>query len=593
VSGAALDERGALRMRARFLAALFLVCGTGAGAAPKVALRIAPEVDRQYPQLRLDISKSGVAEVAEPAELLLTTGDELSDYAELDPVGEFHTDIIRLGKLTSGDAQAVLPRVLALVQRQKAVIDLAKGRAPDGIEACKVDSQQPHKCLPEAQVRIQGALAPILVRNSSGEAKFITVLETTSKLGIGLTELRASEEITRLAPGQHILISPSGFGTIGESHQIVIVSDHGFDPSAFVQPSPFTSNATCFVRAYPDCVRDVRPLPTLAGLSAIGFTYQDQNRRPGEDEMQPAMGGGQPVARGDADWMVELYSTLPYSAAEIEADKKLPVAEQKYLAQRTPAELAHACGGTMIGRDLVLTAAHCVATGRFLPPNEARIFTDRRVRLGSLLLGRGGETRAIVGMVVHQGYTGQGSGLPNDIALLLLKSDEPVRLGIRSLNVSVAMPTPGADLVGLGWGYTKAVAPGANVLMSMSDQLQHNPDSLQAAPLEVLAGPDCNKRVNNMLKAGMMCLVTPRAVAAASGAPTFSCRGDSGGPLVRNYGTSKEELAGLTSWSLGCGYKDTPSVYTDTAYFSRWIDAARKAIKPGVVIRIGDPAASH
>ena len=158
----------------------------------------------------------------------------------------------------------------------------------------------------------------------------------------------------------------------------------------------------------------------------------------------------------------------------------------------------------MIGRDLVLTAAHCVATGRFLPPNEARIFTDRRVRLGSLLLGRGGETRAIVGMVVHQGYTGQGSGLPNDIALLLLKSDEPVRLGIRSLNVSVAMPTPGADLVGLGWGYTQAVAPGANVLMSMSDQLQHNPDSLQAAPLEVLAGPDCNKRVNNMLKAGML-----------------------------------------------------------------------------------------
>jgi secreted trypsin-like serine protease len=82
-------------------------------------------------------------------------------------------------------------------------------------------------------------------------------------------------------------------------------------------------------------------------------------------------------------------------------------------------------------------------------------------------------------------------------------------------------------------------------------------------------------------------------VLASGGAPTFSCRGDSGGPLVRNYGSTTEELVGLTSWSLGCGYKDTPSVYTDAAYFSRWVEAARKAIRPGSIIRIGDPAATH
>jgi hypothetical protein len=582
-------------MRARFLATLLLLASASAATAPasKVAIRIAPEVDSQYPQLRSQIAATGVAEIAEPADLLLTTGDELTDYAELDPVGEYRPDVIRLGKLSSGEAQAVIPRILALVQRQKALIDLAKAGGPDGIKACKVDSQQPDKCLSNARLRLEGALSPILVRNNSNEAKFISVLEATSKLGIGLTELRASEAITRLFPGDHVLIPPSGFGTVGESHQIVIVADHGFDPAAFIQPSPFTSNATCFVRAYPECVRDAPPLPALTGLSAIGFTYQDQNRKPGEDDMQPAMGGAHPVARGDADWMVELYSTLPYTAAEIEADSKLPPAEQKHLAQRSPAELAHACGGTMIGRDLVLTAAHCVATGRFLPPNESRVFTDRRARLGSLLLGRGGETRAIVGMVIHEGYSGQGSGLPDDIALLLLKSDEPIRLGVRSLKLSMELPRPGTEVVGLGWGYTQAVAPGANVLMSMSDQLQHNPDNLQVAPLEVLASTDCNKRVGGKLRPGMLCLVTPKAVLAAGGTATFSCRGDSGGPLVRNYATSQEELVGLTSWSLGCGYKDTPSVYTDAVYFSRWVDAARKAIRPGVVVRVGDPAQSH
>ena len=57
--------------------------------------------------------------------------------------------------------------------------------------------------------------------------------------------------------------------------------------------------------------------------------------------------------------------------------------------------------------------------------------------------------------------------------------------------------------------------------------------------------------------------------------------------------SGRDELVGLTSWSIGCGAKDTPSVYTDVAYFSAWVDAARKAIKPDAVIRIGDPPRSH
>jgi secreted trypsin-like serine protease len=229
-----------------------------------------------------------------------------------------------------------------------------------------------------------------------------------------------------------------------------------------------------------------------------------------------------------------------------------------------------------------------------MPPNEARIFHDRRVRIGSLRLGRGGETRAIDGVVIHAGYTGLGSGLPYDIALLLLKRDEPIHLAPRPLRVSSTIPALGTTLVGLGWGYTQEVAPGTNIAVDLAtNQARHNPDILQQAPLEVISASDCNRRVNGKLRPGMLCLVTPRSVLASGGAPTFSCRGDSGGPLVRNYGSTTEELVGLTSWSLGCGYKDTPSVYTDAAYFSRWVEAARKAIRPGSIIRIGDPAATH
>jgi secreted trypsin-like serine protease len=329
-------------------------------------------------------------------------------------------------------------------------------------------------------------------------------------------------------------------------------------------------------------------------LSGKAFAYADQDRAyDAEEPPPPAMGGGYQVTRGDAEWMVELYAVHDYTAKQIEDDEKLPPLQQQHLAERSPEELAHACGGTIIGRDLVLTAAHCVATGRFLPPNESRVFDDRRVRVGSLLIGRGGETRAIVGMVIHQGYTGLGTGLPNDIALLLLKSDEPVRLGVPSLKVASTFPKSGSTLAGLGWGFTQSVARGANINLNGSNQVQHNPQMLQVAQLEVIGATDCNKRVNAKLQVGMLCLVTPRSVTASGGRPTFSCRGDSGGPLVRNYRSSDEELVGLTSWSLGCGDKNTPSVYTDVAYFSRWVDAARKAIRPGAVIRVGDPTRSH
>jgi hypothetical protein len=585
------------RFFATFL--LFGPCWTGAAphlpspppqvASSKVALRIAPEVES--PQLRNDIMASGVAEIAEPADLLLTAGAD-PDFAELRPTADQRNSslyLVRLGRFSSGDAQAALPRVLALQQRQKALLALGDGPRPVGVEACKVNDQSPDQCLPDALVRAVGAMLATSVRNHSSEAKFIAVVETSSALEIGVIPLRGQDSMIRLAPGEHLLIAPSaGAAARGTSHEIVLVSDRPFDPAALVQASPYGSAATCFVRLYSDCVAKIPPLASTGELSAIGFTYDDQDQEPG-----PAMGGGITAARGDADWMVELYSTLPYSPEEIEADKKRPAAERIYLAERTPEERSHSCGGTMIAPDLVLTAAHCVATGRFLTPNEARIFTDRRVRIGSLRLGRGGETRAIVGVVIHGGYTAQGSGLPDDIALLLLKRDEPIRLAPRPLKVSAAIPSRGTILVGLGWGYTQSVAPGANLLMSMSSEIQHNPQTLQQAPLEVIAASDCNRRVQGKWRPGMLCLVTPKAVAAGGGAPTFSCRGDSGGPLVGNYGSDKEELVGLTSWSLGCGYKDTPSIYTDAAYFSRWVEAARKAIRAGAVVRIGDPARSR
>jgi len=578
-------------MIARFLA-LLVISSAAASAAPKVALRIAPEVDSQYPQLRSQVAASGAAEISEPADFILATGDELNDYAELDPVDGSNLNTVRLGKLTNGEAQTALPGVLALLQRQKALIALGSGSLPEGIDVCDVDSEHQDKCLEKGATLPRGSRTLKALRNRSSQPKSIAILETWADLAIKVTALRGQESMITLAPGERFVVPASGSGAQGTSHQVILVSEKPFDPSPFAQPGSLGSLASCAVRIYPECVASAPPLPSLTGLSAVQFAYADQDHVwDTMDPVVPAMGGGTPVTRGSADWMVEIYATHDYTAQQIADDRKLPAAKQQHLWERSPEELAHTCGGTMIGRDLVLTAAHCVATGRFLPPNESRVFGDRRVRVGSLILGRGGETRAIIGMVVHQGYTGQGTGLPNDIALLMLKSDEPVRLGVRSLKVTSTFPKNGSTLAGLGWGFTQVTAADGNINMNTHQQVQRNPSLLQMAPLEVIGADDCDKQVDHKLRSGMLCLVTPRSIVARGAAATFSCRGDSGGPLVRNYNSDQEELVGLTSWSIGCGYK--PSVYTDVAYFSAWVDAARKAIRPGAVIRIGDPPRSH
>ena len=48
-------------------------------------------------------------------------------------------------------------------------------------------------------------------------------------------------------------------------------------------------------------------------------------------------------------------------------------------------------------------------------------------------------------------------------------------------------------------------------------------------------------------------------------------QGDSGGPLTCQRADGTYFVAGLTSYSIGCGYEDTPGVYTKTVAHLAWI----------------------
>jgi secreted trypsin-like serine protease len=100
----------------------------------------------------------------------------------------------------------------------------------------------------------------------------------------------------------------------------------------------------------------------------------------------------------------------------------------------------------------------------------------------------------------------------------------------------------------------------------------------------------CRRKLAALVAPGMVCMYSKAALEGAPSADgVFTCRGDSGGPLVRKV-RGRDVLVGVVSWSMGCGYKDYPSVFTDVGSYARWIAAARAQLKPGMAIRTADPA---
>ena len=214
--------------------------------------------------------------------------------------------------------------------------------------------------------------------------------------------------------------------------------------------------------------------------------------------------------------------------------------------------IGHFCGGSLIAKDVILTAAHCQG-GSY-----------------NIVLGRhdvddnDGEVIGMKNEVPHPDYDSRTTD--NDFMLVFLDSAvTATNVDLVKLNKDSNVPSIGSSVTVMGWGDTDIrgdVSKLSDVLMNVDvNVISSNECDASEGTIDGYYDTYENQITNNMLCARVV------------GGGEDSCQGDSGGPLVvKGANAGQDVQVGVVSWGIGCASEHFPGVYARISRSFNWIE---------------------
>jgi len=224
------------------------------------------------------------------------------------------------------------------------------------------------------------------------------------------------------------------------------------------------------------------------------------------------------------------------------------------------------CGGSLIDRDSVLTAAHCVTGTRGFPV----LTRPLRITVGRTVLNSDqGQKSWVSRIYIHPRYNGKT--MIYDAAVLKLSSPvsgiAPIKLATSSQNY---LEKSGRKATVAGWGSMTA-QPACRP--SFASPVY--PNRMRQAQVPIVSDATAEQVFQDICRfRDSRVPYTPRLMVAAGGTGKDTCYGDSGGPLFvarppegagdNRASRAKYTQIGITSFGVGgCAPGRYPGVYTE------------------------------